>query len=115
MPGISIHVVGAARGVPAAGLEVEIWALDGGRRRIGAGALSARGTLDDPGLAAAAAPGRYEALFHVGDFYRGLGQPLPEPPFLDVVPFRFGIADAAQHYHLPLKLTAWGYSLFRGA
>jgi 5-hydroxyisourate hydrolase len=114
MPGISVHVVDAARGVPAAGLVVEIWALDNGRRRIGGGALSARGTLDDPGLAAPGS-GRYEALFHVADFYRGLGQPLPEPPFLDVVPFRFGIADGAQHYHLPLKLTAWGYSLFRGA
>ena len=114
MPGISVHVVDAARGLPAAGLVVEIWALDGGRRRIAAGALSTRGTLDDAGLSAAG-PGHYEALFHVGDFYRGLGEALPEPPFLDVVPVRFGIADAAQHYHLPLKLTPWGYSLFRGA
>ncbi len=114
MTGISVHVVDVARGVPAAGLVVEVWALDGGRRRIGAGTLSAGGTLDDPGLAAAG-PGRYEAIFHVGDFYKKLGHAQPEPPFLDVVPFHFGIADASQHYHLPLKLTPWGFSLFRGA
>jgi 5-hydroxyisourate hydrolase len=112
--GISVHVVDVSRGVPAAGLRVEVWALDGERRHIAGGALSARGTLDEPGLAAAG-EGRYEALFHVGDFYRGLGHALPEPPFLDVVPFRFGVADAGQHYHLPLKLTPWGFSIFRGA
>jgi 5-hydroxyisourate hydrolase len=113
MAGISVHVVDVARGVPATGLVVEVWALDGGRRRIAGGALSASGTLDDPGLAAAER-GRYEALFHVGDFYRGIGHQMPDPPFLDIVPFRFGIADAGEHYHLPLKLTPWGFSLFRG-
>lgn len=113
VPGISVHVIDVARGVPAAGLVVEVWALDGGRRRVGSGALGPKGTLDAPALATAG-PGRYEALFHVADFYRGLGLALPDPPFLDVVPFRFGVADAAQHYHLPLKLTPWGFSLFRG-
>jgi 5-hydroxyisourate hydrolase len=67
MPGISVNVVDIARGVPAAGLVIEVWAIDGGRRRIGGGTLSASGTLDDPGLATAP-PGHYEALFHVGDF-----------------------------------------------
>jgi 5-hydroxyisourate hydrolase len=111
--GISVHVIDVSRGVPAAGLVVEVWALDGERRRLARGALSARGTLDEPALAAAG-PGRYEALFHVADFYRALGVALPDPPFLDVVPFRFAAADPAQHYHLPLKLTPWGFSLFRG-
>ena len=114
MPGVSVHAVDVARGAPAAGLMVELWALDGGRRRIAGGALSASGTLDDPALATAE-PGHYEALFYIGDFYRGLGHVQSDPPFLDVVPFRFGIADAAEHYHLPLKLTPWGFSLFRGA
>jgi 5-hydroxyisourate hydrolase-like protein (transthyretin family) len=44
-----------------------------------------------------------------------IGHDMADPPFLDVVPFRFGIADASEHYHLPLKLTPWGFSLFRGA
>lgn len=115
MPGISIHAVDVARGVPAAGLTVEVWMLDGDRRRrLAAGSLSARGTFDESALATAGR-GRYEALFHVGDFYRRLGETLPDPPFLDVVVFRFGFADDDQHYHLPLKLTPWGFSLFRGA
>jgi 5-hydroxyisourate hydrolase len=59
-------------------------------------------------------PGPYEALFHVADYYRAAGAPLPDPPFLDVVVYRFGIGDAGQHYHLPLKVTPWGFSLFRG-
>jgi 5-hydroxyisourate hydrolase len=58
--------------------------------------------------------GRYEAIFHVAAWYRAQGIVLPEPPFLDALPFRFGIADAAQHYHLPLKITPWGFSVFRG-
>ena len=111
--GISIHVIDVSRGVPAAGLLVEVWTVGGERRRIARGALSERGTLDDAALATAG-PGRYEALFHVGEFYRALAVALPDPPFLDVVPFRFAAADPAQHYHLPLKLTPWGYSLFRG-
>jgi 5-hydroxyisourate hydrolase len=114
VPGISVHVVDVARGIPAVGLVVELWALDGERRRVAGGSLSASGTLDDPGLSDAA-PGHYEALFHVGDFYRGLNHVQADPPFLDVVPFRFGISDTTEHYHLPLKLTPWGFSLFRGA
>jgi 5-hydroxyisourate hydrolase len=60
------------------------------------------------------AAGMYEAVFHVADWYRAQGVELPAPAFLDAVPFRFGIADPAQHYHLPLKVTPWGFSLFRG-
>ena len=96
MPGISVHVIDVTRGLPAAGLVVEVDALDGGpggRTRIGGGPLSPRGTLEDPGLAAAGR-GLSEAVFHVGDFSRGLGDALPDPPFLDAAPFRVGIAGA---------------------
>lgn len=110
--GVSIHVVDITRGVPASGLLVELYALDGGRRRIGGGALGPRGTLEDQRLDAVGR-GTYEAVFHVAAFYRRLGHELPDPPFLDAVPFRFGIADAAQHCHLPLRITPWGLSLFR--
>jgi 5-hydroxyisourate hydrolase len=58
--------------------------------------------------------GTYEALFHIGDWYRSEGIALPTPAFLETVPYRFGVADLAQHYHLPLKMTPWGFSLFRG-
>ena len=59
-------------------------------------------------------PGVYDAVFHVADWYRKQNVPLPEVPFLDVVTYRFGISDPAQHYHLPFKCTPWGYSCFRG-
>ena len=59
--------------------------------------------------------GVYEMRLHVGDYYRARGQTLPEPAFMEVQCFRFGVADPLQHYHLPVKLTPWGLSCFRGA
>ena len=58
--------------------------------------------------------GYLEVLFHVADYYRSAGVPLPAIPFLDVVTYRFAIGDTRQHYHLPMKFTPWGYSCFRG-
>ena len=60
------------------------------------------------------APGFYEAVFHVAEFYRDAGIAQAGVPFFDVVTYRFGVADPLQHYHLPMKLTPWGYSCFRG-
>jgi 5-hydroxyisourate hydrolase len=114
MPGISIHVVDVARGVVAAGMRVEVFSLAEGRRRIADARVSPGGTLDDAALAARFAPGAYEVLLHVGAFYARAGFALPAVPFLDVATFRFGVADAEAHYHLPFKLTPWGYSCFRG-
>lgn len=117
MPGMSIHVVDVSRGVVAAGMAVEVYALGepgAPRREIAAGAINAAGVLADPRLAATVAPGRFEAVFHVAEYYRGAGVALPAVPFLDVVAYRFGIADGTQHYHLPFKCTPWGFSCFRG-
>src|SRR5437660_8425022 len=103
---MSIHVVDVSRGVVAAGMKVEVFALSAGDRRLLArGAISAKGTLDDPALAATLAAGGYEAVFQVGDYYRDAKAELPAVPFLDVVSYRFGIADSRQHYHLPFKCT----------
>ena len=60
-------------------------------------------------------PGSYELVFHVGDYLRASGAKLPEPPFLDLVPIRFGIAVADQHYHVPLLVSPYGYSTYRGS
>ncbi|HEU4371798.1 MAG TPA: hydroxyisourate hydrolase [Methylomirabilota bacterium] len=114
MPGVSIHVVDVSRGVLAASMLVELFATAPQRRLIARGAVAASGLLDHPTLAALDAPGFYEAVLHVAEYYRGAGVPLPAVPFLDVVTYRFGIADPAQHYHLPFKVTPWGYSCFRG-
>ena len=112
--GLSIHVVDVAHGVVAAGMRIELYALEPARRLIAQGAANAQGQLDDPALALRFAPGAYEAVFHVADYYRGAGIALPAVPFLGVVHYSFGIADSDQHYHLPFKVTPWGYSLFRG-
>lgn len=113
MPGISIHVVDVSRGVVAAGMRVELWQL-APRKMVASGAISARGLLEDAALDTTLPSATYEALFYVGEFYRGAGVPLPALPFLEVVPYRFGVSDPAQHYHLPFKCTPWGYSCFRG-
>lgn len=112
--GISIHVFDVSRGIAARGLKVELHGPDG--RQLAAGSVGASGAFDHPtvhgeGLTAS---GLYEAIFHVGDWYRAQGIALPSPAFLEIVPYRFGIADLAQHYHLPFKMTPWGFSLFRG-
>jgi 5-hydroxyisourate hydrolase len=108
MPGLSIHVVDVSRGVVAAGMQVEVVFKD---RKILSGATSAKGALED---SAPLEPGMYEAVFHVAQWYREQKVALPAVPFLDVVTYRFGISDPAQHYHLPFKCTPWGYSCFRG-
>jgi len=115
MPGLSIHIVDVSRGVVATGMRVDVFVLSGDVRRLLArGAISAKGTLDEPALATVLPAGAYEAVFHVADYYRDAKVALPAVPFLDVVTYRFGIADPQAHYHLPFKCTPWGYSCFRG-
>ena len=110
--GISIHAVDVASGRPAEGLHVEIWRTGPVSSRIAEGRLGPNGQLDHPvtqGLGIDA--GEYEARFHLGEFFAdGTGA-----GFLTVVPFRFRIEQIDEHFHLPLKFTRWGYSLFRGA
>lgn len=112
--GISIHVVDVSRGVAATWMRVEVFRLEPERTLLASGIVSAKGLVEEPALAKQHAPGPYEVLFHVGAYYRAVGVSLPAVPFLDVVPYRFGIADAEQHYHLPMKVTPWGFSCFRG-
>lgn len=108
---ISLHAVDVAAGRPAADMEVEIWRLTPARVRLAKGALCDNGTFET----ASTGIGEYEAIFHIGAHFRARGVALPEPPFLDVAVFRFGIANSGVEYHLPLKFTPWGFSLFRGA
>ena len=114
MPGISIHVVDVSRGVVAAGMKVELYAVEPSRRQLASGHTARNGQLEEHALAIRMAPGPYEAVFHVGAWYRQQGVDLPAVSFLDVVTYRFGVSDPEQHYHLPFKCTPWGYSCFRG-
>jgi 5-hydroxyisourate hydrolase len=116
MPGISIHVVDVSRGVVASGMRVELFAISGhsSDRLIVSGSLSKTGVLADPALDRRFEPGFYEARFHVADYYRDAVGASAGLPFLDVVFYRFGLAEPEAHYHLPMKCTPWGYSCFRG-
>nr|WP_249162698.1 hydroxyisourate hydrolase [Bradyrhizobium diazoefficiens] len=108
--GISIHAVDVASGRPAQGLRVEIWRIDPDSSRIADGRLGANGVLDHPiAQGAGVTAGEYEVLFHLGEFFAD------SDGFLTVTPFRFRIKNVDEHFHLPLKFTRWGYSLFRGA
>jgi 5-hydroxyisourate hydrolase len=115
MPGVSIHVVDVSRGVVAHGMRVELYSVSGAvPRLIASGTASKTGVLVDANLDVRFEPGFYEARFHIADFYRAAIGASPTVPFLDVVNYRFGIADPDAHYHLPMKCTPWGYSCFRG-
>jgi 5-hydroxyisourate hydrolase len=117
--GISIHCVDVASGRLAVGLRVEVVRLgpDGQPEGplLAEGLVGSNGLLQHPALMSEAiTEGGYEVRFAVGDFYRSQGHVTSSPVFLEVVPYRFHIADPVQHYHLPFKFTAWGFSLFRG-
>lgn len=117
--GLSIHCVDVSTGRVAVGLRVAVTRLgpDGepAGEPLAEGEIGATGVLAHPALMSdAITTGGYEVRFAVGDFYRAQGTAIGSPGFLEVVPYRFHIADAAQHYHLPFKFTAWGFSLFRG-
>ncbi len=113
--GISIHVVDVSRGLVASGMRVEVFAAGAVRKLLCDGIINAKGVLDDAVLMSdAMQAGYFDAVFHAADYYRAAGVALPALPFIDVVSYRFAIADTRQHYHLPMKLTPWGYSCFRG-
>lgn len=114
---LSTHVLDTAHGRPAAGMKVTLQRLEPGAavtlREI---TLNADGRGDGPLLdAASMAVGRYRLLFEVAAYFRARGVVLPEPPFIDTVPLDFGIADAAGHYHVPLLVSPWSYSTYRGS
>lgn len=112
---LTTHVLDTARGLPAAGLCIRLDRLDGERReRIAEAVTNADGRTDSPILGREAfRPGLYELAFLAGDYLRASGAPLTAPPFLDVVPIRFGMERG--HYHVPLLLSPFGYSTYRGS
>ena len=112
---LTTHVLDTARGRPAAGLAIELYRLGNAEERLTAATTNSDGRVDRPLLEGADfAPGIYELRFHAGDYLRGAAK-LPDPLFLDVIPIRFGIASADEHYHVPLLLSPYGYSTYRGS
>jgi 5-hydroxyisourate hydrolase len=110
---LTTHVLDTASGRPAAGLTVELFRL-GSEVRVAVAVTNSEGRLDKPLAEGAAFPGgTYELRFHAGDYLRRATR-LPDPPFLDVVPIRFGVS-AGESYHVPLILSPFGYATYRGS
>ena len=111
MTTLSTHVLDTMHGRPAAGMAVALSGPDG---EIARGSTNADGRCPDL-LQSALAPGRYSIRFAVAAYFRGLGVALPEPPFLDEVTVEFGIAPDGGHYHVPLLVSPFAYSTYRGS
>ena len=114
---LSTHVLDTTCGKPGAGVKVELFAVGAGSRVLLKSEITnADGRCDAPLLEGAAMQaGNYELVFWAGDYFAARGQDLPEPRFLDKVTLAFGIADASQNYHVPLVVTPWSYSTYRGS
>ena len=115
---LTTHVLDTARGRPAQGVRITLYRVDGeGHRRIAETVTNADGRTDAPMLAGAAlTAGTYELVFAAGDYLRASGQaPAGGVLFLDEIPIRFGIPDPGQHYHVPLLISPFAYSTYRGS
>jgi 2-oxo-4-hydroxy-4-carboxy-5-ureidoimidazoline decarboxylase len=114
---LSTHVLDTHAGQPAAGIAIELHEFAGERaHRIASMVTNADGRTDEPLIGDRPLPiGRYELRFAVGNHFRSRGIESGDPPFLDVVPLRFSIAEPEGHYHVPLLCTPWSYSTYRGS
>ena len=114
---LSTHVLDTAHGCPAAGMQVTLQRLEAsGPVTLQQLRLNPDGRADAPLLdAQTMAVGRYRLIFEVAPYFRARGVELPEPPFVDVVQLDFGIADRAGHYHVPLLVSPYSYSTYRGS
>lgn len=117
MARLSTHVLDTSRGKPAQNLAIDLHVCAGGERRhIKSAITNADGRTSEPLLSGDhMETGVYELTFHAGDYFRSAGVELADPPFLDDVVIRFGLADPAGNYHVPLLLSPYGYSTYRGS
>ena len=114
---LTTHVLDLTTGKPADGLTIELWRLEGEEsRHLTTAQTNDDGRIDAPLLQdVGLSRGTYELRFMAGDYLNRQSDELPEPLFIDVVPIRFGVADPDGHYHVPLLLSAYGYSTYRGS
>ena len=119
---LTTHVLDVTAGIPAAGMRIELRAADATSSglidlsTIAAAQSNSDGRCPAPLLEGAALRiGRYTLTFHVAAYFRARGHELPEPPFLDEVAISFGIADPHRDYHVPLLVSPWSYSTYRGS
>lgn len=114
---LTTHALDTANGRPAAGMKIELAVLEGASwKPLKTVQTNADGRTDEALLEGdALQPGEYCLVFHVAEYFRARGVALDEPPFLDRVPIRFGLADTRAHYHVPLLVSPWTYTTYRGS
>lgn len=114
---LTTHVLDTRDGQPASTLRIELFNVTNDERTlIKTIVTNDDGRADGPILEGGDfCKGTYELVFYAGDYFRANGVDLPDPAFLDVIPIRFGIADESSHYHVPLLVTPWSYSTYRGS
>ena len=118
MTGLTTHVLDTASGAPASGLVIDLYRIDGDvREKLMTVTTNADGRIDGGPILSGETSviGIFELVFHAGDYLRARGVALTEPAFLDVIPIRFGISDVSAHYHVPLLISPYGYSTYRGS
>ncbi len=117
MAHLSTHVLDTARGIPAKGVKIELHRIEHDvRRRVATGVTNADGRIAAPLISGELLEiGVYELVFHAGDYLRSAGLQVKEPAFLDQVVVRFGVAELDRNYHVPLLLSPFGYSTYRGS
>jgi 5-hydroxyisourate hydrolase len=117
MAHLSTHVLDMARGIPAKGLRIELHRVENDvRRRVAIGVTNADGRIAAPLISGDLLEiGVYELVFHAGDYLRSAGLDVREPAFLDQIIVRFGVAELDRNYHVPLLLSPFGYSTYRGS
>ena len=113
---LTTHVLDTANGRPGAGIAIELYRLDRSRERVASAVTNGDGRCDRPLLEGdALSAGTYELEFHVGDYFAAHGQGGLAPRFLDHVVIRFGIAAPGEHYHVPLLISPFSYTTYRGS
>lgn len=114
---LTTHVLDTARGMPAAGMRIALYRVSGNsHKKIAEALTNDDGRTDAPILPKGkCTPGTYELVFFAGEYLDRVGAPPESPRFLDQIPLRFGISDEDSHYHVPLLLSPFGYSTYRGS
>ena len=113
---LTTHVLDTAQGRPGQRIRIELYRLDSGRELVAETVTNADGRCDAPLLEGESfAAGTYELVFHAGDYFAAQGLDLPDPRFLDQVVLRFGVGATREHYHVPLLISPYGYTTYRGS
>ena len=115
MTKLTTHCLDTFSGKPAKGIKVDIYTIFDKREKINSAVLNSNGRSDKPLIEGSSfKEGQYELVFFIGDYFKNVTD-LPKIPFLNEVVIRFGISNPNEHYHVPLLVTPWSYSTYRGS